>query len=209
MRSIMAPRPGRYEAVPALEQPAEQLERRAGDEAAEEATSLLRREEEAAEERSASDCTCDDASSDRGTDASTQRDQTASGRDKGASPSKTHHQPQDGEAETGICRCVGGGRREFLSAGRLHQCSTHGTCIAPHAPGSGQHLPGAQPSTHVPPPHRICLEDDVVHGLESPCTCVGTSRHVHHACLQVGRTGGVSWDQQACAGGRPAKPPPA
>lgn len=31
---------------------------------------------------------------------------------------------------------------------------------------------------------RICLEEDVVSALESPCGCTGTQRHAHHACIQ-------------------------
>jgi len=31
---------------------------------------------------------------------------------------------------------------------------------------------------------RICLEDDTLSSLESPCACTGTQMYAHHACIQ-------------------------
>ncbi|KAG1680720.1 hypothetical protein FOA52_008052 [Chlamydomonas sp. UWO 241] len=31
---------------------------------------------------------------------------------------------------------------------------------------------------------RICLEEDALEELEVPCSCAGTQRHAHHACIQ-------------------------
>ena len=35
---------------------------------------------------------------------------------------------------------------------------------------------------------RICLEDDLVSNLISPCRCSGTSKYVHKSCLDQWRT---------------------
>lgn len=32
--------------------------------------------------------------------------------------------------------------------------------------------------------YRICLEEDALSNLETPCGCTGTQRHAHKECIQ-------------------------
>lgn len=59
----------------------------------------------------------------------------------------------------------------------------------PAAAGSGSSPPTVSSTSTTDSPAtsgscRICLEEDLVGNLEQPCSCSGTLRHAHKACLQ-------------------------
>lgn len=78
------------------------------------------------------------------------------------------------------CACIQASSSVVSVAFHLHlTChTTHIFAILAHATHTTTHTP------HHHTSHRICLEEDGLSALETPCGCTGTQRYAHKECIQ-------------------------
>jgi hypothetical protein len=104
-----------------------------------------------------------------------------------ASSSKGVISPQDSRKDTTLCRIC-------LVSASASACVAYKRVLARHVPvfpHARSMSPCASPlatcpppQTPTPPPSPGVQEEDAIEELEVPCSCAGTQRHAHHACIQ-------------------------